>query len=114
MLPQCGENVVAAVVDGGERRALAHDLVETKLDRRRRHEALIDENVHGVRVVHREQLHLIGVRGFPELLGELHDVPTVPRLQCRAGNPQELSRRTGRRVHRRAVVVAAHEPHGHA
>jgi hypothetical protein len=45
------EHVVAAIVGGGERWALPDHLVETKLDGCWGHKALVDEDVHGVRVI---------------------------------------------------------------
>src|SRR5450759_4273415 len=57
--PQRGEHVVTLLVRRRERRMGAHDVEEVQLQWPGRHEALVHEDVHGIRVIHGEQLDLI-------------------------------------------------------
>ena len=99
------ENVVAAIVDRRQRKLAMRHVEESQLDRPRRNEALIDEDVHRIGVVDGEQLQLIGVGGLPQLLGELQDVSAVARLQRArrefAGTP--ATRRPARTRYRAAA-----------
>jgi hypothetical protein len=104
------QHVVAAIVDRGQRSLLVRDVEHPQLDRPGRHEALVDEHVHRIRVIDGEQPDVIRVRGLPQLFSELQDVLPVARLQRARGNAQILLRRARGRVRR----VAAEDSKRHA
>jgi len=95
-LTQRRQDVVASFITCGEWQVTSRDLEEVKPDGSGRHETLVHEHVHRIRVVDGEQLDLVGVRGLPELLGELEDVASIARRERVTRNAQVFLRRARR------------------
>ena len=95
----------SSTADSGGGARAANDLKESQRHRAGRHEALVDEHVDRIGMIDGDELHLIGVRRLPQLLGELQDVAAVARLERVAGNAHVLLRRAGGREGARAAPM---------
>src|SRR4051812_30726655 len=67
---------------------LLRRLKDAQVDGPGRNETLVDENIDRIRMIDSEQSHFVRVRSFPELFGQLQDVPPIARLERVARNPE--------------------------
>ena len=94
---QRGQHVVAALVDRGAAAARARATWKSRsFTGPGGTKRLVDEDVDRIGMIDGDELHLVGVRGLPELLGELEDVASVARLQRVARDAQVFLRRARR------------------
>ena len=108
------QEVAPTLIGGGAGQACRADLANGQLSRTwrpRRDEAFVYIDVDRVGVIDREELELIDVGDFPQLLGELHAVAAIHRFQPLAGNAEILARGLRRPVDR---LLPCHDAQRHA
>ena len=108
---QCRQHVAAVLVDRRDGRVTCGRVEQPQVYGTRRHEVLVDKDVHGIRMIDGEQTDFIEERRLPQLLRELEDVAPVARLECVTGNAQIFLRRTRWRIRR---SPSAHDTDRHA
>src|SRR5881398_3584548 len=112
---QRGQPVGALLVGRGNGRAESRPRngvqAQLRRPRCRRYEPLVYVHVHGIRMVHGEELHRVEVAGLPQLFGHLQDVAAVSRREGIGGHAHVFARRVGRG--RRDIGAAGHDAQRH-